>query len=268
METTESPIVAGVFRDRSIANHAVDELRHAGFRSDQIHVWGQGTTTGGMLDALMSSLSGHTNERNLYQTLVEQGMTGEDATYYQQELETDRTIITVQSYGHQQEAHDILYRFGAYDANTDVSRVEPVHTIQLREEVLQPLKHSVEVGEVIIRKVVVTEEKTITVSIRREELVIERRAISPDALPGQPQHSEDSARLNGKVIEIGEGETIRIPLRTEQIVIEKRPIITEELLVGKRKLQEIQHFSDTVKREEAHIEHTGEVNIRESQAER
>jgi uncharacterized protein (TIGR02271 family) len=163
-------------------------------------------------------------------------MAQEEATYYQRELESGRIIVTVQSYGHQQQAHDILYHFGAYYARTDPAQVENMHTIQLREEVLEPHIQSVEIGEVSIRKVVVTEEKTITVPIMREELVIERHPVSPDQPSNQRDHTDRSNQLIGRIVEIGEGETIRIPVRSEQVLIEKRPVVTEELLVGNRKV--------------------------------
>lgn len=56
-------------------------------------------------------------------------------------------------------------------------------------------------------------------------------------------------------------------MRSEQILIEKRPVVTEELLVGKRKVQETQRYTDTVQREEARIEREGEVTVREGQLE-
>jgi len=58
METTESPIVVGVFRERALAEQAVDELRHAGFRDDQIRYSGKGAMAGGLLETLMSKFSG------------------------------------------------------------------------------------------------------------------------------------------------------------------------------------------------------------------
>ena len=262
METQESPIIAGVFRDHSIAEQAIGELRHAGFRSDQVRLW-QGATSGGLLDGLVSTLSGHGKESNLHETLVEQGMTQEEATYYQRELESGRIIVTVQSYGYKQQAHDILYHFGAYYMHTDPAQVENMHTVQLREEVLEPHIQSVEIGEVFIRKVVVTEEKTITIPIMREELVIEHRAISPDQPTDQCSHSDHSNYLIGRIVEIGEDETIRILVRSEQVLIEKRPVVTEELLVRKRKVQEVQRYTDTVQREEVHIEREGEVEVRQ-----
>ena len=58
METTESPIVVGVFRERALAEQAVNELRHAGFRDDQIRYSGKGAMAGGLLETLMSKFSG------------------------------------------------------------------------------------------------------------------------------------------------------------------------------------------------------------------
>jgi uncharacterized protein (TIGR02271 family) len=218
-----------------------------------------------MLDGLMSTLSGQGKESNLHETLVEQDMPQEEATYYQRELESGRIIVTVQSYGHQQQAYTILYHFGADYARTDPAQVVNVHTVQLCEEVLEPHVQSVEIGEVSIRKVVVTEEKTTIVSIMREELLIERHPVSPDQPSYQRDHSDRSNHLICRIVEIGEGETIRIPARSEQILTEKRPVVTEEPLVGKREVREIQRYTDTVQREEARIEREGKVTVREGQ---
>lgn len=53
----------------------------------------------------------------------------------------------------------------------------------------------------------------------------------------------------------------RIPLRQEQVVIEKRPVVAEELIVGKKKVEETQHFTDTVLREEPYIERSGNIRV-------
>ncbi len=179
MAPTENPLAIGVFRDPTLAEQKAHALRQAGFRDDEIRVWGQGAST----------------------------------------------------VGHRQEVSDILFRAGAYTAQT------------------QP----VEVGEVFIRKEIVTEERTITVAVQREEVVIERRSLrAQGTAPGEPI---------GKLVELAAGETIRIPIREEQVVIEKLPIVTEELIVGKRKVQETRHFSETVRREVPHIERVGDVVV-------
>jgi len=267
METTESPIVVGVFRERALAEQAVNELRHAGFRDDQIRYSGKGAMAGGLLETLMSKFSGQ-GDGSVFDALTEQGIPEDELEYYQHEYERGSAIVTVQSYGRQQEASDILSRFGAYDARSRTEYMQDAHTIQLREEVLQPRKHPVEIGEVFIRKVVVTEERTITVSVMREELVIERRSIATDSvdasdqLSNSPDLPDNQDQPIGKLVEIGEGEVIRIPIRTEQVMIEKRPVVIEELVVGKRHIQETRRFSGTVQREVPHIEREGNVNIR------
>ncbi len=258
MATTESPVKVGVFRDRALMEHAVDALQRAGLRDDEIRVWGQGASTGGFLGTLMNKLSGQgAEDGNIADSLVNLGVPPEDAAYYQWEVEAGRSVVAVHSYGHQQEASDILHRSGAYTAQTSLTH--DLHTVQLREEVLTAQTMPVEVGEVFIRKVAVTEERTITVTVQREEVVIEHRPLSTQGTPsGDPI---------GTLVELAAGETIRIPIREEQVVIEKRPIVTEELIVGKQKVQETQHFSDTVRREVPHLERVGDVVIHGSDGE-
>jgi len=269
METAESPVVVGAFRERTLAEQAIDELRRAGFRDDEIRYSGKGAMAGGLLETLVSKISGQGDE-SIFDTLARQGMPKDEVEYYQHEDEAGYPIVMVQSYGHQQQARDILSRFGAYDARSRPDYIKDAHTIQLREEVLQPHKNSVEIGEVFIRKVVITEERTIVVPVMREELVIERRSIPSNSAGAadsavQPSNNPELADYQdqsiGKLIEIGEGEVIRIPIRTEQVLIEKRPVVTEELVVGKRHIQESRRFSGTVQREEAHVEREGNVTI-------
>ncbi len=232
MAPTENPLAIGVFRDPTLAEQTVHALRQAGFRDDEIRVWGQGASTVGFLETLMSKWTGQATEAgSISCSLVELGIPQEEADYYQHEVDAGRSVVAVRSYGHRQEVSDILFRAGAYTAQT------------------QP----VEVGEVFIRKEIVTEERTITVAVQREEVVIERRSLrAQGTAPGEPI---------GKLVELAAGETIRIPIREEQVVIEKLPIVTEELIVGKRKVQETRHFSETVRREVPHIERVGDVVV-------
>lgn len=266
MEQAEPPFAIGVFRDRALAKQTIDELRHAGFRDDQVWLPGSGTSSGGFLDGFAHRLVGDDNHQSL-DTLAGQGLTQSEIEYYQHELEAGHTVVVVQSYGRQQEARDILNRFGAYDASTDSPLVD-VHRIQLREEVLQPQKEPVETGEVFIRKVVVTEEKTITVPIRREEIVVERRSASPSSAdqvvnqPLQQPEQQPGQQIEGRLVELGENESIRVPLYTEQVFIEKRPVVAEEVVVSKRNVQEIRRFADTVRREEVRLEREGNVTVR------
>jgi len=135
MATTERPIEIGIFRDRTLAEQTVDALLHAGFRDDEIRVWGQGASAGGFLETLLSKWSGQGTETgSISGSLMELGTPQGEEDYYQHEAEAGRTIVAVRSYGHLQEASDILYRAGAYTAQTNLTH--DLHTVPLREEVL------------------------------------------------------------------------------------------------------------------------------------
>ncbi|NGZ77017.1 YsnF/AvaK domain-containing protein [Saccharibacillus alkalitolerans] len=121
-------------------------------------------------------------------------------------------------------------------------------TMQLRAEQLEIDKHRVRTGEVDVRKEIVREEKTITVPVTHEEVVIERRAVND-------MQSDESA---------GRDETIRIPVSEERIEVNKHNVVTEEVEVGKRSVEGTRHIEDTVKREEARVERTGRAPLEES----
>lgn len=259
MAITESPIVVGIFRDSALAHQAIEELRHAGFRDDEISQAGQ--MSGNLLDHLAGRLSRQeaTNDR-LHEELVSKGIPEEEANYYQDQFEDGRSIVLVESYGHQQEAHDILYRCGAYDASARPHQPEGDRSIPVREEELRINKQIVETGEVIIRKEIITEEKTITVPVSREELVIERR-------PRSGEHAVTTENENETLAEVlKDGETLRIILREEQVHVEKYSVIKEEVFINKRQIQETRQISETLKREEAHLERVGNVIIHGAEA--
>lgn len=120
--------------------------------------------------------------------------------------------------------------------------------LRLHKEELQASKQSVQTGEVTLRKDVITETKTLDVPVTREEVYIERRPVQAGEVA---------------VGEIGEGAEIRVPVMEEQVTVTKTPVVTEEVSIGKREVQETQHVSDTVRREEARIEREGNPNVRE-----
>jgi uncharacterized protein (TIGR02271 family) len=253
--TAQHPMVLGVFRDGALAKQAIDELRHAGFRDDEISVDGHAARAGSLVDHLASTLTGHKNGNERFSDgLVSKGVPGNEADYYQHELEAGHTVVAIESYGHQQEARDILRRFGAYDASS--LQEESDRVIPVREEELRVHKQAVTIGEIVVRKEVITEEKTITVPVMREELVIERR-------PGSGQPSDQPVEQGEEMpIEVlKDGGRLRIVLREEQVSVQKQTVVKEEIFISKRPIQETKHFEETLRREEAHIERVGRVNI-------
>jgi len=131
--------------------------------------------------------------------------------------------------------------------NSD-ARISDDQTVQLREEELQPRKQSAETGRVRVGKDIVEEQQTLEVPLTREEVTVERRPVN--------RQPADSA--------VGEGnDTIRVPVHKEQVSVDKRAVITAEINVGKRHVQETQQVSGTVRREEARIEHEGDVDLKQ-----
>jgi uncharacterized protein (TIGR02271 family) len=247
MTTTNRSFVVGVFQDEAQAQQAMNDLMSAGFSKDQIRY------------SVRKGGSGITN------SLENLGLPEDEATFYNGEFESGRTVVVVNTSDRQQEASQILSRDGGYDyasrsaqttgtsgyANAATTgqasdyNTQAGQNVQLREEQLRASKQPVETGEVGLRKDVVSEQQSFDVPVNREEVVIERHATS-----GQPSDTP-----------IGEGETYRIPVREEQVTVDKQPVVREEVSLGKRQVQDSQRVSDTVRREEARVERQGDVNV-------
>ena len=227
--------VAGLFRDRESADKAVRELQAAGFAKNQIEE--------------LSDLGG-TPERTaiMLDELVDLGLTKEDTQYFQDNLEAGGVLLTLHAGNQAREAISILERYGAdtglvhlNSATTPSSDAEPVMTskgaqrLELLKEVLQVNKRRVQTGEVTLRKEVITEMQTVQVPVTREELIITRRRVT-----------------NAEVAtgEIGTSEEIRVPLSEEQVTVEKLPVVSEEVIIGKREVHSSEQVQETVRREE------------------
>ncbi len=251
---TQTIIVAGVFEQETQARQALSALKQAGFAYDQVGVATQGQ-----------------QGVDLKNDLLGLDMPRQQANYYAQEFKKGRTVVSVRPDGQEQRAHDILHQYGGYDyehqtvetqtsagykrnaAALSAQTTDTVHdefhqprSLRLREERLNVTKDRVQAGEVDLHKEVVTEQKTINVPVTREEVVIERHAVTGGQIDNTP---------------IGEGETIRVPVSEEQVNVTKSTVVTGEVAIGKRAVQETQQVTDTVRHEEARIEQEGKVNI-------
>lgn len=244
MAAMNRSIVMSVFEDDSQAQKAMNDLQGAGFSTDQIRY------------------SVHRGGTGITGTLENLGLPDQEADFYNREFEAGHTVVMVRTDDRQQEAFDILSRDGGYDYNSSASRmganastastdIEGEQRLKLREEQLRVQKQSVETGEARLHKDVVTEQKSMDIPATHEEVYIERR-------PGSGQPSDHP---------IEEGETYRVPVREEQVTVEKQPVVREEVSLGKRPVQETKQVSDTVRREEAHVEREGDVDIKDSNVE-
>ncbi|MGC2743895.1 MAG: YsnF/AvaK domain-containing protein, partial [Candidatus Angelobacter sp.] len=118
--------------------------------------------------------------------------------------------------------------------------------IQLRGEMLRAVKQRVEKGEIRLRKDIVSENQTISVPVTREEVVVEQVAAG-EARP-----------LSGTIGDEGE---IRIPVSEDRVSVVKEPVVTGEVRVQKRAVQDNQQVSDTVRHEEVRVEKQGAVDV-------
>jgi uncharacterized protein (TIGR02271 family) len=112
--------------------------------------------------------------------------------------------------------------------------------VQLFGEVLRVHKERISRGEVRVRKDVVTENQTIEVPVTREELVLERVAVSPNT----PASSAN----------IGRSQELRVPLSEDSVRVEKQPVVREEVIVGKREVSDVARVGDDVRHEELRVD--------------
>ena len=116
--TTVQQLVVGIFRDRALAEQAINELHQAGFDHHQIRFAGQGIPTGGIVQKIKSVFTGQDISAGaIYDELVNKGTPPEDARYYQNEFEAGRSIVTVVGTSVPLIAVNIMARYGGYGAD-------------------------------------------------------------------------------------------------------------------------------------------------------
>ncbi|HYX53560.1 MAG TPA: YsnF/AvaK domain-containing protein [Candidatus Limnocylindrales bacterium] len=118
--------------------------------------------------------------------------------------------------------------------------------IQLRGEMLRAVKERVQKGEIRLRKHVITENQTLNVPVTREEVIVEQVPAS------------GTASVSGAIGDQGE---IRVPVSEERVRVTKEPVVTGEVRVQKRTVQDNQQVSGEVRHEEVDVENQGQVAV-------
>ncbi|KAA0958964.1 DUF2382 domain-containing protein [Planococcus sp. ANT_H30] len=121
--------------------------------------------------------------------------------------------------------------------------------LRLHEERLSVDKERVQTGEVNVGKHVVEENQTIEVPVEREEVYIERRPVNEETTGNS---FDNNSGLTGDAYQ--EGENIHIPVTEERVEVTKKDVVAEEIIVGKRKVQDTETVNETVRHEEADID--------------
>ncbi len=120
--------------------------------------------------------------------------------------------------------------------------------LRLLEERLVVNKDRFVAGSVEVGKRVETHQENVNVDLMREEVVIERHAVS------------DGQAVEGAVL--GEdSRTMHIDLEAERANVSKQAFVTEEVTVGKREVADSQTVSETVGREVLEVNKSGNVRL-------
>lgn len=268
----------GVFADRDTAEQAIQGLYRVGVDKDQISYSGH-ASSGGFMEGLKHLFSGTDDSDNtVVQDLVNLGVPEEQAQYYARQHREGHPVVAVNAAGHEQGVASVFRQAGGYTYSTQAGgnatgsnadrgayatgaagatdytdrdtyatgdQTSNAETLRLREEQLQVQKHAERVGEVRLHKDVVEEQQQFTVPVSHEEVYVEQRPVS------------GGARFTDTPI--GQDETISVPVNAEQLDVSKNTVETGEVRIGKRTVTENQQVNDTVRRERARLEQSGDV---------
>ena len=111
-----------------------------------------------------------------------------------------------------------------HSGNNDVN-------IPIREEKLDIDTHKVKIADVDIHKEVISEEKTVSIPLFREELVVEKTVDDHESK-----------------------ETMRIPLSEERLDVDKKTVQLNDVSVYKKEFEETETVGEKVKKETVHID--------------
>jgi uncharacterized protein (TIGR02271 family) len=114
--------------------------------------------------------------------------------------------------------------------------------VPVREERLDVEKRQGEMGSVDVRKDVITEQVNIPVTLRHEEVTVERVDVA------------DRPIAVGDAADAFKEGTIRVPVRGEEAVARKEAFVTGEVVIDRDVVTEQQTVSDTVRKERVDVD--------------
>jgi stress response protein YsnF len=154
-------------------------------------------------------------------------------------------------------------------AEPGVRETGRLQTLEFLEEEVVPRTTTVDTGEVVVRKHVVTEMRTVQVPVRREVVQVYRlgpagEPVEATAQPtGQTRPSAESfATEPGGVIwdSTEEEEVVRLPLLEEEAVVTTRLVVREEVVVRRLRYRGRRRVAEEVRREEPRLQAQGRVS--------
>ncbi|MFJ7825910.1 YsnF/AvaK domain-containing protein [Psychrobacillus sp. NPDC096623] len=260
----------GSFRTEQEVLNKINELKLEGYVENDIYVVTNdkdslsivrghtdvdlSTVDGNWLDKFIAFMSGDEPVRAAF---LNMGFTDEEADRYYGEVKSGSILLYVdKDYGTIYDGKD--RDLGTTLTSTNFSTTDTLnddHTqeerMRLHEERLSIDKEQKLAGEVNVEKHIVETQERVEVPVEHEEVYIERRAVDETAA--------------GNIVD--DGEKIHIPVMEERVEVTKRPVVSEEIVVGKRKVTDTELVNETVRREEADIHRTDDVaNYNENKA--
>ena len=135
-------------------------------------------------------------------------------------------------------------RHRRYGTDREVGRTQNYRegenvSVPIVEEQLKAGVRETEAGRARIVKDVREEQQTIDVPVQREEVYVTERAVNRPAT---------EADLNMR------NRDIEVPIRQQEVVTQKEAMVTGEVNIRKEVKQDTERVSDTVRREDVHIE--------------
>lgn len=230
--------VADQVRDWLAEGYAPQDLYVMADREDQLAVFKEfpgvhiSTDAGGdWMDQFRSLFSG---TATLKEAFIQMGFEPEVATRYYDELKAGRLILIADA-----SIENVP------DSKTQtplVSQDATEERMALHEEQLAIRKKRVEAGELNVQKRTVEEQRQFDVPVDKDEVTVERVKVE----------EEDGSLPNTEPYLVG--DEWHIPIVEEKIIITKKKVITEELIIKKRTVQEVERITETIRKEVAEID--------------
>ena len=129
---------------------------------------------------------------------------------------------------------------GASAGMTGGTHDEGAARVPLMEERLNVETRPVEMGEVEVRKDVVSERVDVPVELTRDDVRVRQEKVERPVAEGEAAFQEG---------------TIRVPVRGEEAVVEKQAVVTGEVLIDRERTTQRENVSDTVRREVVGVDH-------------
>jgi uncharacterized protein (TIGR02271 family) len=302
MATTQRSTVVGVFRDRNAANRAVEDLRRAGFRDDQIGVASRAQETGaatagtgdhvgegagigvaagagvgalwalGMLAGLLPAVG----------PIVAGGILGSVLASAAGTAVVGGIVGALIGLGLPEEEakwYESEFRQGGILVTVRADgRYDEAYAILSRHG-------AYDMHSQAARTATAGTERTI--QVRGEELEAHKQPVQAgEVRVGKEVHTEhrtvdvpvkreevvvERRPVSGNPPAAGDirpGQEIRVPVTEEQVRVEKRPVVKEEVHVGKREVTGTEQVSGTVRKEEVKVEREGDAKVRGNEADR